>query len=855
MKLATRTTTSPTPPEYSGTVHSYDDGRGYGYIVSDDSRFGDHPLILNRQHLRNPFVAVALSPGQRVLFKPKRESGGFVALDVRLEAEELEAQRESRESSFGVVERTLEARDFGFIRLPDRRRAFFHVSDCAEARSLYPRGTAVRCDLVRNKRGWRALDVMEVDPNKAGMVPEPLSLSNQELLAQATLARDSKDYDRARELYKKGISEDPSVQLVLSYAAFEKNQNNKPAALDVYRKGIRLFPKVAKLREDAGVLAGNMGRTDQAEALLTAALDLCRTTEQAGELGVLLALARLHARGDTAASRRRALHFYGEAISLRGKRALLAHDLRKRDLLEVRQQHHRGDLTYRFLLECGFEVTSANLLPMSTTGADFVVQTENAEIKESYGLSGALLVRCMFKAKLSNDDVEHLDSTMADLVERERVNDQMALIVLSSVPAHLREAFFRRIERRDGGHVIVPIAQEVMETASKEESSAEGPAMGALRGVLDTWLYRRDLFAGAYPVFGKRFFGRERILAQLRDAIATAKPAGIFGLRKVGKTSLLKECERRATASGDIVVYVDLLRAPTGADARWLYWRIAHLLHEQTAGRAELSMKWRLGGRYPDYLDMPDDFPVALAFDSDLSALVRATDGADLAVPPRIAFLLDEIEKILPTKRGEGGFAGFFDFLGYLRGFAQETQRLAVIVAGANPEVTEVSQFDGRDNPVFNFFTEVYLQLLEPDEARTMMQTLGRGMGVRFTDTACVRIVDLTGGHPYFTREFCSFLTRRSAERPLHVTLEKVEAIVDPYLEEVGAKDFQEIMDRLHRDYPDERELYVELARGVKTTAARGSLKHLAGYHLVNTRDKHASLTMDLFRKWILEWT
>ena len=855
MKLATRTTTSPTPPEYLGSVHSYDDRRGYGYIVSDDSLFGDHPLILNRQHLRNPFVALALTPGQRVLFTPKRESGGFVAVDVRLEAEELEAQRESRESSFGVVERILEARDFGFIRLPDGRKAFFHVSDCAEGRTLYPRGTAVRCDLVRNEKGWRALDVMEADPNKAGMVPEPLSLSNQELLAQAILARDSKEYGRARQLYKKGMSEDPSVQLVLSYAAFEKNQNNKPAALDVYRSGIRLFPRVAKLREDAGVLAGNMGHTDQAEALLTSALHLCRSTEQAGELGVLLALARLHARGDTAASRRRALHFYGEAINLRGERALLAHDLRKMNLLKVRQQHYRGDLTYRFLRECGFEVTSANLLPISTTGADFVAQTENAEIKESYGLSGALLVRCMFKAKLSNDDVEHLDSTMADLVERERVNDQMALIVLSSVPTHLREAFFRRIERRDGGHVIVPVAQEVMETAGKEESSAEGPAMGALRGVLDTWLYRRDLFAGAYPVFGKRFFGRERILAQLRDAIASAKPAGIFGLRKVGKTSLLKECERRATASGDIVVYVDLLRAPTGADARWLYWRIAHLLHEQTAGRAELSMKWRLGGRYPDYLDMPGDFPVALAFDSDLSALVRATDGTDLAVPPRIAFLLDEIEKILPTKRGEGGFAGFFEFLGYLRGFAQETQRLAVIVAGANPEVTEVSQFDGRDNPVFNFFTEAYLQLLEPDEARTMMQTLGRGMGVRFTDTACVRIVELTGGHPYFTREFCSFLTRRSVERPLHVTVEKVEAIVDPYLEEVGAKDFQEIMDRLRRDYPDERELYVKLARGAETTAARGRLKHLAGYHLVNTRDEHASLTMDLFRKWILEWT
>lgn len=856
MTTQTRTTETAHSDGNIGSVQSYDHRRGYGYIVSDDSIYSGRPLLLHRQHLRNPFSALALTPGRRVLFTPRRESGGFVATDVRLEAEDLESQRDSRESVTGTMERVFEDKGYAFIRLLDGRRAFCHRSNLDDSPTLYPEGTKVQCDIVSNAKGWRALDVTRADPFRTNQGGDNSARATEEVLAQAILARDNKEYSRARELYQKGMSEASSVQLVLSYAAFEKNHRDPVAALSAYQKGIAIFPNVAKLREDAGVLAGNMGKIDDAVGLLLSALDLCRNTEQAGELGVLLALARLHARGDTNASRRRALNFYKEATALRPAKSLPGHDQLNMNVIEIRLQHHRGDLTYRFLRKCGFEVTMANLLPNSTTGADLVARIDNAEINESYGISGTVLVRCMFKSQLAEGDIENLDKTIGDYANRALVNDQIALLVLSSVPDHLKEVFFKRIERRDGNRLIVPVPQEVMETAGGEERSGGPAPFAALRGVLDTWLYRRDLFAQTYPVFGKRFFGRDRILAELKDAIVSAKPSGIFGLRKVGKTSLLKECQRRATASGDIVVYVDLLRVPTGVnDARWLYWRIANLLHEQAANRGQTTMRWRLGGQYLAYLDLPDSFPVAAAFDADLSGLIRSAAGVEWGVRPRVVILLDEIERILPTKRGNGEFTGFFDFLSYLRGFAQETQDLTIVVTGANPSITEISQFNGRDNPVFNFFREVYLQLLEADEARAMMQVLGRGMGVKFADSACVRIVGLTGGHPYFAREFCSFLAREYPERPLYVTTDKVDAIVERYLEQVGAKDFREIMDRLGRDYPEERDVCVELAKTPEAVLTRGRLKHLVGYQLVKMRGAQVSLTMELFKKWILEWS
>ena len=753
------------------------------------------------------------------------------------------------------MERVFEDKGYAFIRLIDGRTAFCHISDIDDVSTLHPRGTQVQCDVVKTAKGWRALDVTRSDRTRTERGKGASISGDEEILAQAILARDNKEYSRARELYNRGMSDAASVQLVLSFAAFEKNQNDKAAALAVYRKGIDLFPTVAKLREDAGVLAGNMGHTDEAVTLLSSALKLCRSTEQAGEMGVLLALARLHAREDTASSRQKALDYYRAATRLKPRESLPSRDRLRMNVIQIRLQHYRGDLTYRFLQKCGFEVTMANLLPQATTGADLVARIENAEITESYGISGNVLIRCMFKSQLEHADIESLDSTIVDYADRELVNDQMALLVLSSVPDHLREAFFRRTERRDRNHLLIPVAQEVMETAGRDDPTGQGAPFGALRSVLDAWLYRRDLFAHTYPVFGKRFFGRDRILAELKDAIVSAKPSGIFGLRKVGKTSLLKECERRATASGDIVVYVDLLRVPAGVnDARWLYWRIANLLHDQTVNRGHLSTRWKLGGRYQDYLDVPDDFPVPVAFDADLSGLIGSVAHAKWGTRPRVVLLLDEIERILPRKLDKSEFTGFFDFLSYLRGFAQETRELALVVAGANPSVSEISQFNGRDNPVFNFFQEVYLQLLEPNEARAMMRALGRGMGVKFNDSACNSIIDLTGGHPYFSREFCSFLAREYSERPLSVTKDKVESVVERYLEEVGAKDFQEIVDRLGRDYPEERDVCVDLAREEHAMVTRGRLKHLVAYQLVKMKGDRAVLTMGLFKKWILEW-
>jgi predicted ATPase len=184
-----------------------------------------------------------------------------------------------------------------------------------------------------------------------------------------------------------------------------------------------------------------------------------------------------------------------------------------------------------------------------------------------------------------------------------------------------------------------------------------------------------------------------------------------------------------------------------------------------------------------------------------------------------------------------------------------------MIITGANAMVTEAPQFDGRDNPVFNFFTEVYLQLLESSECSVMMRELGRGMGITFLQDATDYVYALTGGHPFFARQLCSFVAEHFTDRPLNVNRSMIERLIDRYLD-VRSGDFEEIIERLTRDFPDELAICIDLAaaggrlpletiRHLSKSSVGSAIRHLTGYQIVATDRQTAYLTIDLFRRWL----
>ena len=510
-------------------------------------------------------------------------------------------------------------------------------------------------------------------------------------------------------------------------------------------------------------------------------------------------------------------------------------------MAKIRTQHHRGNLTFGFLNDARFEIAKAILSQRLTESADLIVEINRLELQESYGIGRYLMVRCIFKSEVNLADLEDIDASVATWSRRGLADDQLALMVVASLPQELQRLLSQRIEdRRRLSPAIIPIQQSDIETAASP--------MVALRASLDRWLYRRDLFAINSPVDGSRFFGRDKPLSELRDSIAASIPTGVFGLRKVGKTSLLKETQRRSSELGDVVLYLDLSRVPSDvSDCRWIYWKLGADLREHAARLPLQGFNWRLGGEFQDFLDIPQSFHVATAFDSDLTRLLHTIRKSPLTPRPKVVLLLDEIERLLPTRLGKAGFEGYFEFFSYLRGIAQENREFVVTVTGANAAVCEAAQFQGRDNPVFNYFKEIYLQLLELSECATMLKELGRGMGIRFEERAIEAIYAATGGHPFFTRQFCSFVAQENLERPLVVRRGMLEPLIDRYLE-IRSDDFEEIAERLARDFPGELEICIKLAieggsidRVIADDIIQSgsAVRHLIGYQILQVHHRY----------------
>ncbi|WP_119072064.1 cold shock domain-containing protein [Aggregatilinea lenta] len=836
-----------------GTVQSYDDKSGYGYVLPDNNEEIDSTTVFfHWKSLRHQ--GDMMRDGDRVLFLAKSVPTGLMAVDVHHEIDSNPTPNESAEERVsGVISSAIYERGFGFITIFGREiDAFFHIRNLSEPYSPLPQGTLVTCKIQDTERGLSAYDI----------VPEEdvIAASGLGLLSQAILARDNRKYDKAARLYEQGLQEKPSIQLILSYAAMEKGRGRKSNAMRIYEQGIRLFPSHAKLKEDAGRLAASIGEHDKGLALLHDALKLSARANR-GQKGVLLALADIYYQIGSAETLKKAVQYYEEAFELFGKSQsqFPQRDFLAMNLAKIRTQHHRGEITIRFFRELNFQIIRARLFEQTTEGAEFVIDITNQNLIESYGIANHLLVHCMFKSRIERSDLDRVDQYTRERAESGLIEDQVAFMVVASIPDSLQRVLWRRIENRDGNTpVIIPLPQSEIEASAGEKT---------FREILDRWLYSRDLFSGNRPVVGRRFFGRDKSLAELRDTIDMNTCAGVFGLRKIGKTSLLKEIQRRLNTGGDVSVFIDLLRIPAGtANCDWLYWKLSNELHNQVTTRfkrynAIKNLKWYLGGRFDNYFEIPERFSVANAFDADLNTLLVTLSQLNTTPIPRVVLLFDEIERLLPL-HGAGGLDGFVEFLGYFRGTNQESDGITVIVAGANAAITEMSQFNGRDNPVFNFFREIYLPLLEKNECDTMIRELGRGMGIHFNDDALECIYRLTGGHPFFARQFCSYLAEQYRERPLRIVKSMVENITEQYIDLKG-KDFQEIVDRLQRDFPIEQAICVDLAkaggcmpfarlRQQLPQSSGASIRHLTGYQIVTLDSLEIRLTMELFTRWLL---
>ena len=361
--------------------------------------------------------------------------------------------------------------------------------------------------------------------------------------------------------------------------------------------------------------------------------------------------------------------------------------------------------------------------------------------------------------------------------------------------------------------------------------------------------------AAPCPSLGGVFFGRERLLLQLTDEVQRGQFLGIYGLRKIGKTSLIHQL-RDEKLRGDAVAYVDLQASAALATRNCdpLYWELERDLYLRLCGRNQKIADLLRLGKIERFSDLPENgVRASLLFAEDVRAFLDVLGTGKISGIKRLVIVLDELERILPMA-GQQGITGYVEFFGLLRGLAQ-TERyrglLSSVVVAANAAISEQSYWEERENPVFAFYTPYFLPPLSRDECAKMIRALGKGMSVYWDGDATSAVFAETDGHPFLTRTLCSHIAKQHIQRPLQVTVQMVQAQIDPFIRGESDK-LEQITELLRTNFPQEEIFLQQSALGEALPKMPDeALRHLLGYHLISAENGGYRVTLNLLRRWL----
>lgn len=672
----------------------------------------------------------------------------------------------------------------------------------------------------------------------------------QQLYQRAALANTEGRYDEARKLFRKALDAGAGVQAYVALAKLERESGSKAEAFRILKQAINVFPNQANFY----IMYGQMERSERnykrAEEIFREGLKYIPN-----DAGLRLGLAQVLVQIGSETTLSEAGEIFA-SLDREGK-------VQKNDGLYQRfqflQRNPRANQVYDFFQTVsGMRVGIAGQkgLPQSIT--DIVVEIDNQELQESFGLSGGILVRC-FQRPARQAEIVNLKNYISNLRNNELVglregrevvlNRSLAFIAVPDT-GNVRDQIMNILS--ESSEAIVPIDDTVLKTRDSEN------VLSTLRDLLGQYLGQRDLYNSTGPVYGvpgRRFFGRERLLVQLADDVSRGQFIGIYGLRKMGKTSLVYQL-RDEKLRGDAVAYVDLQASDAQITRNFapLYYELERDLYVRLSKRDVNAASLLRLGKYDRFSALSQDSnTISLTFAEDMRAILDEISEGKISSIKRIVIVLDELERILPVS-GQGGVQGYLEFFGLIRGLMQ-TERyrglLSSVVVAANASISERGYWEDRENPVFALYKTVFLPPFSKDECDEMIKTLGRGMSIRWEDDAVATVFSETGGHPFLTRLFCSRIIQHYRTRPLLVTVDMIKEQINPFIRSEGDK-MEQITELLHRNFPEEEQYLLQIALGeALEDLPDDALRHLVGYHLIQADRNRYRITLNLLRRWL----
>ena len=379
------------------------------------------------------------------------------------------------------------------------------------------------------------------------------------------------------------------------------------------------------------------------------------------------------------------------------------------------------------------------------------------------------------------------------------------------------------------------------------------------KGVANAWrsidrqTATRDLYNLRSAITRSRnFFGRKQLLDTLnRDLCNNGTSVGVFGLRKVGKTSLLHQLFNRVKQTSEVVAaHLDLqVIDAVQPSALNFIEQLRQAIIEALPRKRRDYLGFDLAAEA--HTSRSDD--VFKATQSVVDTILRNSDRA------RIILFFDEIDLMFPRDESSPWASEFVRAWRFLRGLSQQHKgRICYFMTGTNPRILEDASVSGDDNPLLAWIDMHYLGCLEKSESFDMLTKLGGRMLLRWHDDALDFVWARTGGHPLLTRLFGSIVHHRYLGRDNSIEIDEGIAREQlPQLIRNAAPILNQILEMMREAYPNEYVMLQMLAESSHSDFKSllrdfpQDIEHLRGYGLIELRDGDWTVATQLVEEWI----
>jgi hypothetical protein len=274
------------------------------------------------------------------------------------------------------------------------------------------------------------------------------------------------------------------------------------------------------------------------------------------------------------------------------------------------------------------------------------------------------------------------------------------------------------------------------------------------------------MFASSTPATADGFFDRDVELARVEDAISklvkgAPKWLCLLGPRKVGKTSLLREVERRLRQSarrrpGFVVVDVFETMPVSAQVFREVAIGAVEVLLARDAGRslsaaAHDAREWQAallqaprftslpGALQAQVLNLPQDVPEGAA----LHQMLELPERLATALDAHLVIALDEFQELAALSRAGG------DIMALLRSIWQKHRRTTYVISGS-ARTTLLELTSSARSPFFQHFEVLEVNPFDEAHAVELLTHLSADARHRISAKLARRAFAAVGGSPFY---------------------------------------------------------------------------------------------------------